>query len=202
MFRLFHKSVVQQHIPTKIYILRRNFQSTPVKMVQGVQIIDGVIQNINPATGALIAPPVTATTPSELVDVISKANAAQESWSDLSLDERIVLLRKGLGAVEPIAKELAETITMEMGKVPSEAKLEVDNAVALKGAWLNLVKEANEDVKLGDGKAESVIVRDPLGVVVVISPWNVSAVHYIGIVSHGLIWPSHVHILLPISSIK
>jgi acyl-CoA reductase-like NAD-dependent aldehyde dehydrogenase len=36
-----------------------------------------------------------------------------------------------------------------------------------------MIQEANEDVKLGDGNAESVIVRDPLGVVVVIAPWNV-----------------------------
>ena len=61
-----------------------------------------------------------------------------------------------------------------MGKVSAEAKLEVKEAVGLKGDWLDLVKEANEDVVLGDGEAQSVIVRDPLGVVAVISPWNVS----------------------------
>mmetsp|Transcript_18957 Transcript_18957/g.39960 ORF Transcript_18957/g.39960 Transcript_18957/m.39960 type:complete len:473 (-) Transcript_18957:110-1528(-) len=144
-------------------------------MVQGVQIIDGVIQNVNPATGQLIDPLVAATTPSDLADVISKANAAQNAWGDLPLDERIALLRKGLAAVEPIAEELADTITKEMGKISAEAKMEVDDAIALKDAWLEMVKEANEDVKLGDGKAESVIVRDPLGVVVVISPWNFPA---------------------------
>ena len=147
-------------------------------MVQGVQIIDGVIQNVNPATGELINPPVAVTTPSELADVISKANAAQNAWGDLPLAERIALLREGIAAVQPIADELQETITKEMGKIPAEAKSEVDEAIALKGAWLDMVREANEDVKLGDGKAESVIVRDPVGVVVVISPWNVSGVHY------------------------
>lgn len=144
-------------------------------MVQGVQLTDGVIQNINPATRELIDPPVAVTTPSELADIISKANAAQIAWGDLSLAERIGLLRKGLAAVEPIAQELAETMTKEMGKIPAEAKSEVDEAVGLKGAWLDMVREANEDVKLGNGEAESIIVRDPLGVVVVISPWNFPA---------------------------
>jgi len=144
-------------------------------MVQGVNIIDGVIQNINPATGELLSPSVSVTTSTELADVVKLANASQESWSALSLDERIDILRKGLAAVEPIAKKLAETITNEMGKVPKEAIAEVEEAIGLKDEWLDLVKEANEDVKLSDGESESIIVRDPLGVVVVISPWNFPA---------------------------
>ena len=147
-------------------------------MVQGVLIQNGVIQNINPTTGELITPSVPVTTPSELAEVIATANTIQRNaWGILPLAERIALLRKGIAAIETIAEELRDTITKEMGKISAEAKLEVDNAMALKGAWLDMVMEANEDVRLGggeDGKPESVIVRDPLGVVVVISPWNVS----------------------------
>lgn len=144
-------------------------------MVQGVQIKDGFIENVNPATGELIDPPVAVTTSSELADVISKANAAQIEWSDVPLVERIALLRDGIASVEKVAEELAETITKEMGKISAEAKSEVNEAVGLKGAWLDMVQEANEDVKLGNGEAESIIVRDPLGVVAVISPWNFPA---------------------------
>jgi len=145
-------------------------------MVQGVQIIDGVIQNVNPATGELIEPSVSVKNISEIADTISKANAAQPEWSDVPLAERIDLLRKSLAAVEPIAEKLAETITKEMGKVPFESKLEVSNAIGLKDAWLDMVREANDDVRLvGDDGATSVVVRDSLGVVVVISPWNFPA---------------------------
>eukprot|EP00584_Thalassiosira_punctigera_P005834 CAMPEP_0172535412 /NCGR_PEP_ID=MMETSP1067-20121228/7433_1 /TAXON_ID=265564 ORGANISM="Thalassiosira punctigera, Strain Tpunct2005C2" /NCGR_SAMPLE_ID=MMETSP1067 /ASSEMBLY_ACC=CAM_ASM_000444 /LENGTH=473 /DNA_ID=CAMNT_0013320345 /DNA_START=27 /DNA_END=1448 /DNA_ORIENTATION=+ len=144
-------------------------------MVQGVDIVNGIIQNVDPSTGKLIAdPPIKVTTPSELADVIAKANAAQASWADLALAERIEYLRKGITACEPVADELAQSITREMGKVPAEAKEEVGDALGLKGEWLDMVAEANADVKLGDGgeAGESVIVRDPLGVVAVISPWN------------------------------
>ena len=146
-------------------------------MVQGVVIENGVIQNRNPATGELIQPAVSETSPTQLEDIISKANAAQIGWSDKTLAERVAAIREGLSAVEPIADKLADTITQEMGKIAGEAKLEVKNALALKDSWLDMVKEANEDVHLGGGAAgesESVIIRDPLGVVVVISPWNVS----------------------------
>ena len=72
-----------------------------------------------------------------------------------------------------------------MGKVFSESQLEVQQAIELKGKWLDMVQEANEDVVLvdeedinndGNTSAESVVVRDPLGVVAVLSPWNVSLI--------------------------
>ena len=145
------------------------------KMVQGVKIEGGYILNNNPATGAPIDPPVEVTSPSKISDAIAKANVAQVKWGDTPLSERIALLRKGIDeGVTPIAKELAEMITREMGKISDEATVEVDNALALKGLWLDLIQEANEDVKLTGGEAESIIVRDALGVVVVIAPWNVS----------------------------
>lgn len=146
-------------------------------MVQGVLIENGVIQNLNPATGELIEPTVSETSPEQLQAVISKANAAQVGWSNKTLDERVAAIREGLIAIEPLADKLAATITQEMGKITAEAKAEVSAALSLKGEWLDSVKEANEDVHLGggeEGKAESVIIRDPLGVVAVISPWNVS----------------------------
>ncbi|KAL7446209.1 hypothetical protein ACHAXM_010312 [Skeletonema potamos] len=147
-------------------------------MVQGVLIENGVIQNINPATGELIEPTVSVTSPEQLDVIIKAANASQPSWSARTLSERIAAIRQGLASVEPIADELASVITQEMGKISAEAKLEVSNAIALKDSWLDMVKEANKDVHLGggeEGKAESVIVRDPLGVVAVISPWNFPA---------------------------
>lgn len=72
-----------------------------------------------------------------------------------------------------------------MGKIFSESQLEVQQAIELKGKWLDMVQEANEDVVLvdeedinndGNTSAESVVVRDPLGVVAVLSPWNVSLI--------------------------
>ena len=144
-------------------------------MVQGVIIKDGIIQNINPATGELIEPLVAATSPSDLADTIQKANAAQTEWADVPLSERITHLRNAVANIEKYSDELTETITKEMGKVSAEAKAEVSNAVALKGGWLDLIEEANQEVHLSSGKEgepESVIVRDPFGVVAVLSPWN------------------------------
>jgi hypothetical protein len=149
-------------------------------MVQGVQIKDGIIQNINPSTGQPIHPPVSVTTPDQLYHILQTANTSQNDWSDLPLSTRISLLRKSMSAVEQIADNLVGIITEEMGKVPSEAAQEVQNAIALKGEWLDLIQEANEDIHLGgdddnNNAPESILTRDPYGVVAVLSPWNFPA---------------------------
>lgn len=147
-------------------------------MAQGVVIKNGVIQNRNPATGELINEPVVSeTSPEQLKEIISLANVSQKGWSNKTLSERVEAIRQGFIAIEMIADDLAAVITLEMGKIAAEAKEEVADVIAMKDAWLNMVKEANEDVYLGgneEGDAESVVIRDPLGVVTVISPWNVS----------------------------
>ena len=70
------------------------------------------------------------------------------------------MICKGISVVEPIAQDLADSVTREMGKVAAEAKEEVDAANDLQGSWLNMVLEANTDVSLPaeDGSSESVIV--------------------------------------------
>ena len=152
----------------------------------GVHIIHGILQNINPATGELLFPSISITTPSELSSILSKATIAQRVWSGFPLSKRIELLRESITTgIQPISQQLATTITNEMGKVFSESQLEVQQAIELKGKWLDMVLEANEDVVLVDEEdinnddntsAESVVVRDPLGVVAVLSPWNVSLI--------------------------
>lgn len=150
----------------------------------GAKIINGVLQNINPATGELLQPSVAMTTSTELSTILSKAKIAQQIWGNFPLSKRIALLRQGItSGIQPIAQQLATTITSEMGKILSESKLEVQAVIQMKGKWLDVIQEANEDVVLieednndknEEEAAKSVIVRDPLGVVAVLSPWNVS----------------------------
>jgi hypothetical protein len=71
----FQHNIISSHKKAK----RSNRKRERVEMVQGVKIVDGFILNNDPATGELINPPIAVTKPSELVDVIAKANAAQVS---------------------------------------------------------------------------------------------------------------------------
>ena len=125
----------------------------------------------NPATGEIIDR-ILCTTPDDLNDIVRRANDAQKEWSVLSLDERIELLKAGCEKLGEVVEELAVKTTEEMGKPLAEARDESNFSVD-KAEFLELVRKANEDEVLGeDGGAQSMVVRDPLGVVAVLSPWN------------------------------
>ena len=142
-------------------------------MVQGVAIEDGCIVDTNPANGEVIAR-VPCSTPEEIASAVAAAAAAQPAWAATPLAERVALIKAALAKLATDVEALATLITIEMGKVASEAKEEAEGAVA-KDDFIALVEAANapEVVAGGDGDgAQSVILRDPHGVVAVVSPWN------------------------------
>jgi acyl-CoA reductase-like NAD-dependent aldehyde dehydrogenase len=144
-------------------------------MVQGVTVENGVILDVNPSTGALIEK-VKCSTPDDVTAAVAAARAAHIAWNDLGLNTRHAMLSAAmakLGERPGGLEALAVLITQEMGKVISEAREEVEGA-ANKEEFLKLVRAANED-ELIDPASGTTVVRDPHGVVAVISPWNFPA---------------------------
>jgi acyl-CoA reductase-like NAD-dependent aldehyde dehydrogenase len=139
-------------------------------MVQGVPVENNCLVNLNPATGEEISR-VPCTTTEQLDEMVQRASEAQKtSWSKVQSKERIDLLRKGLKEIAKHSDKLAELIVTEMGKPLSEAKEEVEFAVS-KDEFLDVLETSLEPKKHGT----SVVVRQPLGVVTVLSPWNFPA---------------------------
>jgi len=135
-------------------------------MVQGVLIENGCIVDTNPATGQVIAR-VSCTTPSEVDNLVAKAKEAQVEWSTRDAKDRMSLLRKALESLSKQSDKLAELMVLEMGKPLSEAKEEMEGAVG-KDEFMDILEKAQEPQQFGT----SVVVREALGVVVVLSPWN------------------------------
>jgi len=144
-------------------------------MVQGVEIVDGHIVDCDPATGKVISR-VKCTSPKEVDAMVARARQVQQAWEHgKTLDQRVDLIKAGLKALGEKKEELASMITREMGKVISEARNEVDGATN-KDLFLDNVASANRPVIVGEtGGAQSLIVRDAMGVVVVLAPWNFPA---------------------------
>lgn len=136
-------------------------------MVQGVVIDEkGCLVNTNPATGEIISL-VPCSTPEEVEQTIASAKAAQTGWAATSLQDRIQLLRECLKKVQSVSERLTELMVQEMGKPMSEAKEELEFAVG-KDAYLDLMLESLQP----QTHNKCTIVRDPYGVVAIMSPWN------------------------------
>ncbi|MCE0768531.1 CoA-acylating methylmalonate-semialdehyde dehydrogenase [Pseudonocardia kujensis] len=129
----------------------------------------------NPATGE-----VTASLPlaseEEAAEVIAAAKAAFPGWRDTSLAKRTRILFTFRELLDERASELAAIITSEHGKVLSDAAGEVARGQEVVefacGAPHLLKGSATENASTGVDVAS---IRQPLGVVGIISPFNFPA---------------------------
>ncbi|MBU0614685.1 MAG: aldehyde dehydrogenase family protein [Nanoarchaeota archaeon] len=120
------------------------------------------MKHINPAT--LESTDIKETPISSIRSIVAKAKLSQQSWSKLTVKERVTEIRKLSGLIRQDAKTIAETITSDMGKPISQSKGEVEHAIEQINFFCNKSEQwlAPEDN----------VHFDPLGVVAVISPWN------------------------------
>lgn len=139
------------------------------RMVQGVRVVDGQIVNLNPATGGEIGR-VPCSTANEVAQMMERAQLAQKTvWGTTkTAKERIRLIQNGLDELWRHSDRIASLIVQEMGKPIAEAREEMAG-VRSKDVHLQMMEELSRPVCHG---RSNVVVRQPLGVVVVLSPWN------------------------------
>lgn len=129
----------------------------------------------NPSTGELLAqlPDMTV---AEVASAIGKAHAAQEGWAGLTARERSDILWKWHQSILENSEDLAAILTAEMGKPLAEAKSEVLHAAAYL-QWY--AEEANriygETISAPSNDRRMLVIKQPIGVVGAITPWNFPA---------------------------
>src|SRR5579864_1944062 len=132
---------------------------------------------MNPADGSVIAQ-VSEADPELVDDAVRVAHKAlRREWGRLAIHERAARLHKVAGAIEArfdcfVAAEVADT-----GKpVALASRLDVPRAAANFRVFADLIKTAaleSFQTETPDGKnALNYAVRKPLGVVGIITPWN------------------------------
>jgi acyl-CoA reductase-like NAD-dependent aldehyde dehydrogenase len=138
--------------------------------VPGAQPRPTVIRSLNPATGALVGQ-VPVSTSEEVHSAVARAHAALPGWRDLGGAERAALLARAGDRVAGRVEELGDLVTAEMGKLRrgavGEARFIAEN---LKSRHHLL--HAIEPEEFREGSLITEVVRDPLGVVAAITPWN------------------------------
>ncbi len=129
----------------------------------------------DPARG-VVTKEVALADADEIQRAIASANAAFPAWRDLSLAKRQAILFRFRELLEAEKGELAEIITSEHGKVVSDALGEITRGQEVvefaTGLAHHLKGEYSEQVSTG---VDVYSTMQPLGVVVIISPFNFPA---------------------------
>jgi aldehyde dehydrogenase (NAD+)/betaine-aldehyde dehydrogenase len=127
-------------------------------------------QIVNPSTLAVIAEPEA--TPVERIDeVVRRARRAQREWAGLSLRRRIDSLRRIAELVRANAEELAQIETANVGKPLGDSRGEVGMTADTFDYYAGAIDKTFGDTIPVDGGLDFT-VRESIGVVAVIAPWN------------------------------
>jgi aminomuconate-semialdehyde/2-hydroxymuconate-6-semialdehyde dehydrogenase len=128
--------------------------------------------DINPATAEVIAT-IPDSDDRDVDDAVRAAKAAFPAWSRKSAAERSNLLLKLADLIEKNLDDLARLESIDNGKTISLAKwLDIPRAVANFRFFATAILHQSSDAHVMDAAALNYTLRQPLGVVGLISPWN------------------------------
>lgn len=126
----------------------------------------------NPATGTVIGT-IALAGGEETEAAIAAAETAMVSWRKTTADARSAILERWFDLIIENRDELARIMTIEQGKPLAEAKGEVNYGAAF-AKWF--AEEARrtygETVPAPNEDGRIIVVKQPIGVVAAITPWN------------------------------
>jgi succinate-semialdehyde dehydrogenase/glutarate-semialdehyde dehydrogenase len=126
----------------------------------------------NPATGAEIGC-VPDFGQKETRAAIEAANAAFPEWSGKLAKERAVILRRWYELQRDHKEDLALIMTSEQGKPLAEARAEVDYAASFTEFYAEEAKRIyGEIIPTSKKSGRMLVLKQPVGVVGAITPWN------------------------------
>jgi vanillin dehydrogenase len=126
---------------------------------------------MNPSTGEVWAQVADASR-SDAAAAIAAAAAAQPAWAALAHSERARLLSKVADVLAARAKEFQDVLIDEGGSWIGKTMFETGYSVGVYRAAAAAAYQVTGEILPSDHGKLSLVVREPLGVVSVISPWN------------------------------
>lgn len=129
-------------------------------------------QTINPATEELIKT-FPQHTDQQLEQFIATAQEVYESdWRRRSIAERKAVVKKAALLLRERLDDFAKLVTLEMGKLYTEAQAEVTLSADILDYYADEAEKFLVPRKLHVAGGEAVIESEPLGVLFCVEPWN------------------------------
>ena len=122
----------------------------------------------NAGTGEVMGK-VPAGSEKDIEAAVAAARAALEGWSAIPVEQRAAYLQKISDGLKARADELAKTIAQEVGMpVKLSGRIQAGLPIANFANYAKIAREFKFEERVGN----SVVVREPVGVVGAITPWN------------------------------
>src|SRR5260370_30271639 len=100
---------------------------------------------------------------------VKAARAAFEGWKETPVEKRAAFLEKISAGLKARADEIARTIAQEVGMpLKLSGRIQAGLPIANFSNYARLLKDFSFEEKVGN----SLVVREPVGVVAAITPWN------------------------------
>jgi betaine-aldehyde dehydrogenase len=134
----------------------------------------GTREIVNPANGQ-VAAVVDEAAQADAAAAVAAARAAFDTgpWPHTPVAERSALLTRIADLLERDRDEIARIETIDTGKTLRESQIDIDDVASVFRYYAHLVAvESDRLVDVGNPAVVSRIVREPIGVCVLIAPWN------------------------------
>lgn len=134
----------------------------------------GVVEIRNPGNHAEVVARVLTVTDAAAARMVAAAHEAFPMWSSTPVRERLRLLHVALKTLEAAAPQVARIITAENGKPLAESRREIVAALAAGFHQLEVVRRTRwrERFRSVSAGCRSEVRRYPLGVFLLVTPWN------------------------------
>ncbi len=134
-------------------------------------VAGATFESLDPRTGEPIAT-LPLAGPEDVDRAVASARAAFPRWRDLDPYERGRILHRLASLIEEHGDELAELEARDVGKSIGEAARDVDRAVRTWTYYAGWPDKITGTTNPADAGVFSYTLREPLGVVGAITPWN------------------------------
>ena len=132
-----------------------------------------VQRTVSPVDGSVVAERDLAS-PAQLDAVLGRAIAAQQDWRRVPLGERVAVVERLVPWMVARADDIGRELSWQMGRPVAHSPFEITRGFAERATWLAGAAAgalADTEVEPAAG-ARRFIRHEPVGVVLVVAPWN------------------------------
>lgn len=126
----------------------------------------------NPSTENILGP-VPKATPADLQAALEAADRGFRIWRDMQPQERARILLRGVANLRDRVKDIARILTLENGKHLGHSEGEISRCVNFYEWDIGQSLRAYGLIVPGEPQMQKFVLRQPVGPVIAMTPWNV-----------------------------